>query len=101
MYAAIDKIYFASRYASIQYDGKAITLDQLKGCITAMTHIIDPNTMKHYVELATKNFSPTATPQFKKLDQDSYLPTPNRPKKPNTIIAQAYEEKEKREGPHP
>jgi benzoyl-CoA reductase/2-hydroxyglutaryl-CoA dehydratase subunit BcrC/BadD/HgdB len=94
MYTAIDKLYKASKYAQWTY-GNKITLEQLKTSIKMMTRSTDPKTVEKYLELALEDNSPLCHAQFKKLDVDRYMPTPDRPKTPNELLGHAYENQHK------
>jgi len=53
-------------------------------------------TIRKYMDDILRDYSPLTSPQFRK-EGDFYIPTPNRPKTPNEMIAEAYEEKQKRD----
>lgn len=96
MYSTIDKLYKASQYAQYMY-GDKITLEQLKTSIKMMTRATDPRTMERFVKMALEDNRPLCHAQFVKQDEDSYMPTPDRPHTPNELIGYAYEKKEQRE----
>lgn len=95
MYSSIDKCFKIAQYALYKY-GNKITEEQLENSITVITHSVDSRTIAKYKEMLLK---PTAitTSQFR-IANGFYIPTPNRPKTPNEAIAEAYKEKEQREG---
>jgi hypothetical protein len=68
----------------------------MKISIKQMTRITDPKTMEKLVKAALESHEDLARPQFKRLDRDEYMPTPNRPKTPNEILALAFERNEAR-----
>jgi len=94
MYTTIDKLYKAAQYAQYAY-GDKVTLEQLKTSIKMMTRATDPKTIEKYVKMALEDNQPLCHAQFKKLDADSYMPTPDRPHTPNELIAYAYNQKVK------
>lgn len=98
MYSTIDKLYKASQYAQYMY-GDKITLEQLKTSIKMMTRTVDPRTMERFVKLALEDNQPLCHAQFKKLDADSYMPTPDRPHTPNELIGYAYNVSQKGKQP--
>jgi len=88
MYSIFQKIFKISQFALYQF-GEKITRDQLETSILAIMQTDDFRTINKYVELATKDFSPSMTAQFKKED-DFYVPQPNKPKTANELIGLAF-----------
>lgn len=95
MYSAIDKNFKIALYASYQF-GDKVTEKQLDMSTMAITHSTDSRTLRKYREDVLRDYSPLAKPQFRK-EGDHYIPTPNRPKTPNEMLAEAYTEKQKRD----
>ena len=48
--------------------------------------------MDRLVKSALEDNEELPKPQFKKIDADTYMPTPNKPKTPNDILAEVYGE---------
>lgn len=95
MYTNIDRCYQISRYVSLKY-GDKVTEEQLRQSITTITRCINPKTIDRFAELVLQRFEDLAEPQLR-LENGYYVPTPNRPKRPNESIGLASVEREKRE----
>ena len=91
-YTNIDRCYHISRYASYKYDEK-ITEAQLREAIVMIIRSKNEKAIERFIKEVLADNASLAKPQFKKKD-GYYFATPNKPKTPNQLIAEAYEERE-------
>jgi hypothetical protein len=92
-YTKIDRCYHISKYSSFKY-GQKVTEKQLKTAIFLVIRSTDEKAIESYIKAVVTDYSPLAKPQFEQKD-GYYEPTPNRPKTPNQLIADAYQESQK------
>jgi hypothetical protein len=95
-YTNIDRCYHISRYASYKY-GQEVTLDQLREAIIMIVRSKSEDVINRYIAMLQEDNGDLAKPQFEKKD-GYYIPTPNRPKSPNQLIAEAWRENEAEKG---
>jgi hypothetical protein len=95
-YTNLDRCYHISRLCSYKY-GEKVTDAQLKDAIFMIVRSKSPDVINRYIAMLQEDNGDLAKPQFGKKD-GFWIPTPNRPKSPNQLIAQAYRENEAEKG---